>query len=113
MALHFLGLAASNGIQPANHAPLYLIANWWYAYCTLSIRFEKISLGIDHNASPREDLATYGAAAVQAGKLSSAKLAMLHRRQAAHENSVEGFPLLVAAGMYLCLPSAVADTCKY
>ena len=111
MARHFLGLAASNGIQPANHAPLYLIANWWYAYCTLSIRFEKISLGIDHNSSPREDLATYGAAAVQAGKLSSAKLAMLHRRQAAHENSVEGFPLLVAAGMCLCLPSAVADTC--
>ena len=99
MSFSLLGLATLSGVQPSNHAPLYLIANWWYAYCTLSIRFEKMSLGLDHNSSPREDLHKYGDAAVAAGKLSKEKLATLRRRHAAHENSVEGFPLLVAAGM--------------
>jgi len=58
-----------------------------------------MALNLDHNSSPREDLDKYGKAAVETGKISAEKLAALRRRQAAHENSVEGFPLIVAAGI--------------
>ena len=97
--LAFLGLqAGSGGQQPSNYGPWFLIANWWYAYCTLSTRFSKMALGIDHNSSPRLDLAKYGEEAVRAGKLSQQKLSQLQRREAAHQNSVEGFTLFVAGG---------------
>lgn len=100
--LTFLGLhPANNGQQPPNYAPAFTIANWFFAYCTLSTRFSKISVGIDHNSSPREDLAKYGEAAVQAGKLSRRRLEQIRRMQSAHENSVEGFSFFVAAGEFL------------
>lgn len=95
----FLGLhPTTTGHQPPNHAPAFLIANWLYAYCTLSTRFSKMALGLDHNASPREDLSKYGDAAVRAGKLSRRRLAQMQRMEAAHQNSVEGFGFFVAAG---------------
>ena len=57
-----------------------------------------MAVGLDHNASPREDVARYGEAAVRAGKLSRRRLEQVKRMQSAHENSVEGFAFFVAAG---------------
>lgn len=94
----FLGLRAAGGQQPANWAPAFILLNWFYAYCNLSPRFAKMSVGLDHNLSPREDIAKYGEAAVQGGKLSRQRLEQIKRMQSAHENSVEGFTLFVAAG---------------
>ena len=93
-----LGLQAPTDQQPANYAPTFTLANWLYAYCTLSPRFAKMAVGLDHNLSPREDLSKYGDAAVQAGKLSRRRLEQIRRMQSAHENSVEGFTLFVACG---------------
>ena len=101
--LTFLGLEAAGGQQPANYAPAFLIANWFYAYCTLSSRFSKMAVGLDHNKSPREDLSKYGEAAVQAGKLSRRRLEQIKRMEGAHANSVEGFTLFVAGGERSCL----------
>lgn len=88
--------------QPPNYAPAFTLANWLYAYCTLSPRFAKMAVGLDHNLSPREDLDRYGDAAVQAGKLSRRRLGRIRRMQSAHENSVEGFTLFVAFGTSFC-----------
>ncbi|KAL9075461.1 MAG: hypothetical protein Q9161_001533 [Pseudevernia consocians] len=98
--LTIIGLQAAGAQQPPNYAPAFTIANWFFAYCTLSTRFSKISLGIDHNTSPREDLSKYGDAAVRAGKLSQRRLEQIRRMQSAHENSVEGFTLFVAAVVF-------------
>lgn len=96
------GLHAATDQQPANYAPMFTLANWLYAYCTLSPRFAKMAVGLDHNLSPREDLTKYGDAAVQAGKLSRRRLEQIRRMQSAHENSVEGFTLFVACGTSYC-----------
>ena len=96
--IHSLGLQAAAGQAPANYAPVFTLANWLYAYCTLSPRFAKMAVGLDHNLSPREDFSKYGDAAVQAGKLSRRRLEQIRRMQSAHENSVEGFTLFVACG---------------
>ena len=97
-----LGLRAAAGAQqPPNHAAGYLITNFVLAYALMSTRAGKMSLGIDHNSSPREDLAKYGEPAVQAGKISREALNRLKRQEAAHANSVEGFPLFVAGSMSL------------
>ena len=95
-----LGLQATDGQQFANYAPAFAIANWFFAYCTLSPRFSKMAVSLDHNSSPREDHSKYGEAAVQAGKLSRRRLDQIKRMQSAHENSVEGFTFFVAAGEY-------------
>jgi uncharacterized MAPEG superfamily protein len=78
-----------------------LAANWFLAYCFMSIRGEKLYYGLDHNVSPREDLYKYGERAVQAGKLSRRTLEKLKRKEAAHANAQEGYPLFVAASKYL------------
>ena len=98
----FFSLEMAVTQQPPNYAPAFILGNWLYAYCTLSPRFAKMAVGLDHNLSPREDLAKYGAAAVQAGKLSRQRLGQIRRMQSAHENSVEGFTLFVACGMSFC-----------
>ena len=96
--IDLLGVEAAAGQQPADYAPFFTLANWLYAYCTLSPRFAKMAVGLDHNVSPREDISKYGDAAVQAGKLSQRRLEQIRRMQSAHENSVEGFTLFVACG---------------
>ncbi|OQD80103.1 hypothetical protein PENANT_c039G11608 [Penicillium antarcticum] len=92
-----LGLRAAAGQQPANHAAGLLAANWFLAFCFMSIRGEKVYYGLDHNVSPREDLYKYGERAVQAGKMSRSALEKLKRKEAAHANAQEGYPLFVAA----------------
>lgn len=62
-----------------------------------------MAVGLDHNASPREDLSKYGDAAVSAGKLSRRRLAQIQRMEGAHQNSVEGFTFFVAGGECLLL----------
>ena len=55
-----------------------------------------MAYGIDNNFAPREDLAKHGEAAVKSGKITRQTLEGLKRREAAHMNSVENFPLFVA-----------------
>ncbi|KAJ2976436.1 hypothetical protein NUW58_g8087 [Xylaria curta] len=68
-----------------------------FAYGLLSSRTLKQWYGIDHNASPREDLAKHGDAAVRSGKITQKQLDMLKRNESAHANSVENYALFAAA----------------
>lgn len=64
---------------------------------TVASRHLKQLWGIDHQESPREDIAKYGDAAVRSGKITQKQLDMLKRNEGAHANSVENYPLLVGA----------------
>ena len=79
------------------HAPYYLMFNFLYAYCALASRTYKQYLKLDHNISPREDLAKYGDKAVQSGKITQAQLNMLKRTESAHANRVENFTVFAAS----------------
>ncbi|KAF9889520.1 hypothetical protein FE257_007230 [Aspergillus nanangensis] len=92
-----LGLRAAPGEQLPNYGAIYLIANWFLANCALSTRPAKMSLGLDHNVAPREDLIKYGEAAVASGKISRRKLDQLKRQEASHLNAMEGFPFFAAS----------------
>lgn len=95
-----LGLRAAPGQVAANHASALLVVNWFFAYILTSPRGAKIRLGLDHNVNPREDLTTYGEAAVQSGKITRRALDQLKRQTSAHANVQEGFTLFVAASMW-------------
>jgi hypothetical protein len=99
-----LGLRAAPGGQVPNYAATLLLANWALAYGLMSTRLTKLYYGIDNNAAPREDLATFGEAAVKAGKLDRRTLNKLKRREAAHANAVEGYSLFVAASRLIFRP---------
>ncbi|KAI0404708.1 hypothetical protein F4802DRAFT_566018 [Xylaria palmicola] len=93
-----LGLrTATDGISAPNWAPGFLSWQFIFAYGLLSSRTLKQWYGLDHNSSPREDLAKYGDAAVRSGKVTQKQLAMLRRNESAHANSVENYALFVAA----------------
>ncbi|KAI1493627.1 hypothetical protein F5X96DRAFT_151676 [Biscogniauxia mediterranea] len=94
-----LGLRAASlpSATIPNHAPGYLMFHFVFAYALLSSRILKQYYGIDHNASPREDLDKYGEEAVKSGKLTRKQLAMLRRNESAHANAVENYTLFVAA----------------
>ncbi|KAJ6103460.1 hypothetical protein N7486_005887 [Penicillium sp. IBT 16267x] len=92
-----LGLRAAPGEQVPNHAATLLLANWVLAYGLMSTRLTERYYGIDNNTAPREDLTTFGEAAVKAGKLDRRTLNKLKRQEAAHANAVEGYSLFVAA----------------
>ncbi|KAL4879253.1 hypothetical protein BJY04DRAFT_194121 [Aspergillus karnatakaensis] len=87
----------SIGTAIPNLGPAALIFHFLFAYGILSSRTLKQYYGIDHNVSPREDLAKYGEAAVTSGKITRSQLNMLKRNESAHANSVENYTLLVAA----------------
>ena len=95
-----LGLRASEGIKTPNYGPIFLTFHFFYAYGILSSRTLKQWYGIDHQVSPREDLAKYGEAAVRDGKITRKQLDMLKRNESAHANSVENFALLVAGVLF-------------
>ncbi|RFU27755.1 hypothetical protein B7463_g8576, partial [Scytalidium lignicola] len=63
----------------------------------MSSRTPKQYFKIDHNASPREDLAKYGEKMIADGKISRWTLNMLKRWESAHANAVENYTLFVAA----------------
>ncbi|GAW13258.1 hypothetical protein ANO14919_026380 [Xylariales sp. No.14919] len=90
-----LGLGAAGAAS--NWAPALLSWQFIFAYGLMSSRTLKQWYGIDHNASPREDLAKYGEAAVRSGKITRKQLEMLRRNESAHANSVENYTLFVAA----------------
>jgi uncharacterized MAPEG superfamily protein len=94
--LSTLGLRAPT----ANYGPAILGFNFFFAYGLLSSRTLKQFYGLDHNESPREDLAKYGDIAVRDGKITAAQLRMLRRNEAAHANAVENFTLLVASVLF-------------
>ncbi|KAI1361141.1 hypothetical protein F5Y08DRAFT_28074 [Xylaria arbuscula] len=93
-----LGLRiAGAGLPAANWAPALLSWQFFFAYGLMSSRTLKQWYGIDHNGSPREDLAKYGDAAVRSGKITQKQLAMLKRNESAHANSVENYTLFAVA----------------
>ncbi|KAL4973023.1 hypothetical protein BDW66DRAFT_143009 [Aspergillus desertorum] len=93
-----LGLTSPTpGLTVANLGPTALSVNFIFAYGLLSSRTIKQYYGLDHNVSPREDLAKYGDAAVRSGKISQKTLDMIKRNESAHANAVENYALLVGA----------------
>jgi uncharacterized MAPEG superfamily protein len=94
-----LGLqsATHNNVSIPNYAPALLGFHFIFAYGLLSSRTLKQWYGLDHNESPRYDLAKYGDAAVAAGRITQRQLDMLRRNEAAHANAVENYALLVGA----------------
>ncbi|KAE8154648.1 hypothetical protein BDV25DRAFT_103363 [Aspergillus avenaceus] len=80
-----------------NYGPGFLIFHFLFAYAGLASRHLKQLHGIDHQVSPRQDLNKYGETAVRAGKMTRKQLDRIHRNEAAHANSVENYPLFVAA----------------
>ncbi|KAJ5712944.1 uncharacterized protein N7483_010125 [Penicillium malachiteum] len=91
-----LGLAGPLDSPVTNYSPFFLGFQYFYAYGLLSSRTLKQWYGLDHNVSPREDLAKFGEAAIIEGRITRRQLDMLKRNEAAHANSVEGFSLFVA-----------------
>ncbi|EFX06373.1 hypothetical protein CMQ_6694 [Grosmannia clavigera kw1407] len=92
-----LGLAAVMAPTLTNHAPAYLCFHFIFAYGVLSSRTLKQFWGLDHNASPRYDLAKYGESAVTSGRIQRWQLEMLQRNESAHANAVENFTFFATA----------------
>ncbi|KAF2673943.1 hypothetical protein BT63DRAFT_422050 [Microthyrium microscopicum] len=101
-------------------SPYYITAgfltwNWFYAYGILSSRTIKQIYGIDHNASPRQDLNKYADAAIREGKLTREQVDMIQRCEGASANSVEGYTLFfgsVIFAMHSRVPMGVINgTC--
>lgn len=95
-----LGVASATAATAAalpNRAPAYLCFQFIFAYGLLSSRTLKQIWGLDHNVSPRYDLAKYGEEAVQAGRIQRWQLEMLQRNESAHANAVENFALFATA----------------
>jgi len=92
-----LGLSSSPGLTTPNYAPAFLSFHFFWAYCALAPRHLKQIYGIDHNVSPREDLAKYGDAAVKSGKITQKHLEMMRRNESAQTNSIENLVLFVGA----------------
>lgn len=101
-----LGLRSSTSVgEPPNLAGYYMMFHFLFAYAGLSSRALKLHYGIDHNVSPREDTAKYGAKAVESGKITQKQLNQLKRVESAHANSVEHYPLFVGAMLWANLAS--------
>lgn len=95
-----------------NYGPAFLAFHFLWAYGILSSRTLKQWYGIDHQVSPREDLAKYGEAAVRDGKITRKQLDMLKRIESAHANSVENYSFLVGSllfASYAGVPSQIIN----
>lgn len=102
--LQAIGLRASSpATMIPNYAPSFVIFQFIFAYGVLSSRTLKQYYGLDHNASPREDLKKYGDVAVREGKITQKQLDMLKRNEAAHANAVENFTLFTASVLFASL----------
>lgn len=105
-----LGLHATDSLAAPNRAPFFVLFHFIFAYVVLAPRPAKIYLKLDHNVSPREDLTKYGDAAVKSGKISQRQLNFLKRNEACHANSMEHFPVLVAAVVMAILAGLPNET---
>lgn len=92
-----LGLTKSSAANTPSRIPHHLAFNFFLAYMILASRGMKAQLGLDHNLSPREDVAKYGEAAVQSGKITREQLDKLKRNESAHAASIEYYSVLVGA----------------
>lgn len=94
-----LGLRASPlpNLATPSWAPAYVSFHFFFAYCVLAPRHLKQIYGLDHNVSPREDLAKYGDAAVRSGRITQRQLEMMRRNESAQANAVENYVLFVGA----------------
>ena len=107
-----IGLRAPNSLESAipNYGPFFLGFHFLWAYGVLSSRTLKQWYGIDHQESPREDLAKYGEAAIRDGKMTRNQLDMLKRNEAAHANSVENYSLLVGSLLFASYAGVPSQT---
>lgn len=95
---NMLGLhSAWSSNSTPNYAPAFLGFHFVWVYCALASRTMKQIYGLDHNVSPRRDLAKYGDAAVKSGKITQRQLDMMHRCEAAQANATENFILFASA----------------
>ncbi|KEF54051.1 uncharacterized protein A1O9_09846 [Exophiala aquamarina CBS 119918] len=90
----------TQGLPVAKYAPYYAIFPCIWAHAIVSSRALKIGYGMDNNTSPREDVSHYGEKAVQDGKITRRELNLLKRNEAAHANSVENYPVFLAAVIF-------------
>lgn len=108
-----LGLDGSS--NKGNLAPYYMIFHFFWAYVVLSTRPAKNYLKIDHNVNPRSDIIKYGERAVADGKMTKRQLNFLQRNEACHANSMENFPLFVAAAVFATIagvkPALINTNC--
>lgn len=91
------GSNAAAAPAPFYYSAHLLILNFLIAYIFTATRIPKMLVGLDHNVNPREDLTVRGPKAVEKGKITQAQLDSLKRLQAAHDNSMEHFPLFAVA----------------
>lgn len=108
--LQNLGLGTTTTLPVPNYGPFFLGFHFIFAYVGISSRSLKRWYGIDHQTSPREDVAKYGEAAVRDGKITRRQLDMLKRNEAAHANSVENFTLLAASVLFASVAGVPAQT---
>lgn len=92
-----LGLFGTPAAAVPNYSPIFIGWQFFYAYGLLSSRTLKQWYGLDHQVSPREDLAKFGETAVHEGKITRKQLDMLKRNESAHANSVENFAFIAAS----------------
>jgi hypothetical protein len=90
--------------SPAIPAAGFLISNFLFAYFMLASRLYRQLLGFTHNSCPREDIAVYGDKMVLENRITEAQLRRVKRWDACQANSVEGFPLFVAATVRIANP---------
>jgi len=94
---------------PFYYSAHLLILNFLLAYSFTATRIPKMLAGLDHNVNPREDLSVRGPRAVEKGKITQAQLDSLKRLQAAHDNSIEHFPLFASAIVMATFAGVSAD----
>lgn len=93
-------MAHGSLIGSGNLAPYYIIFHFVFAYAILSTRGAKNYLKIDHNVNPRSDINVYAQRAVTEGKMTKRQFNFLQRNEGCHANSVEHFPMFVAAVLF-------------
>jgi hypothetical protein len=84
--------------SPLAGTAAFLGWNWFYAYGVLSSRTIKQYYGIDHNASPRQDLNKYAETYIRESKMTRRQIEQIQRCEAASANSVEGYTLFIGSG---------------
>lgn len=111
-----LGLRAADpltNLTVPNYAPAYLAFHFVWAYGILSSRTLKQWYKIDHQESPRYDLAKYGEAAVKSGKITKRQLNMMQRCESASANSVENYTFFLGAIGFATFSGVDRQTINY
>lgn len=93
--------------NPAAPAAAFLITNFFLSYFFLTPRAYRMLLGLATNRNPRQDMANYSEKMIAEGRITCAQLDRLGRWEAAQQNSVENFPLFIAATVGFVHPDGV------